>query len=82
MPISIARNSKPQLKEGEKMETVKILFRILFTMYWIVLGLIILFKVYMPPRLVIATSFIFTGVLMAILLFSAVPITKVHIYHH
>ncbi|MBX8942554.1 MULTISPECIES: hypothetical protein [unclassified Lysinibacillus] len=64
------------------MQTVIFLLQILFIMYWIMLGLLIVFKVYMPPRSVIATMFIFTGILMAIIVFSPVPITKVHIYHH
>jgi len=51
-------------------------------MYWIVLGLVVLFKIYTPPRSVIATTFIMTGILMAILMFASVPIAKVHIYHH
>lgn len=64
------------------MQTVIFLLQILFIMYWIMLGLLIVFKVYMPPRSVIATMFIFTGILMATIVFSSVPITKVHIYHH
>ncbi|WP_416141148.1 hypothetical protein ACM1TL_14575 [Lysinibacillus capsici] len=63
-------------------QTVKILFQVLFIMYWFIIGLLIIFKIYTPPRSVIATSFIFTGILMAIIVFSPVPVTKVHIYHH
>ena len=64
------------------MQTVIFLLRILFIMHWFMLGLLIVFKVYMSPRSVIATMFNFTGILMAIIVFSPVPITKVHIYHH
>lgn len=64
------------------MQTMEMLLQILFIMYWITLGLLIIFKVYMPPKSVIATSFIFTGILMAILVFSPFPITRVHFYHH
>lgn len=64
------------------MQTVKILFQILFIMYWVVLGLLVALKIYIPPRSVIATAFIFTGILIAILTFASMPITKVHIYHH
>ena len=64
------------------MQTVKFLFQILFVMYWIVLGLLVLFKIYTPPRSIIVTAFIMTGILMALLVFTGEPITKVHIYHH
>lgn len=64
------------------MQTMKMLLQILFIMYWIMLGLLIIFKVYMPPKSVIATSFIFTGILMAIIVFSPFQITKVHFYYH
>ncbi|MBG9479396.1 hypothetical protein [Lysinibacillus sphaericus] len=64
------------------MQTVEILLQILLIMYWIVLGLSILFKIYTPPRFGIAIAFIMTGILMALLFFASVPITKVHIYHY
>lgn len=64
------------------MQTVKILFQILFIMYWIVLGLLILFKIYTPPRSVIATAFIMVGIFLALLMFKSVPITNVHIHHY
>ncbi|UPW82742.1 hypothetical protein [Lysinibacillus sp. Ag94] len=64
------------------MQTVKILFQILFIMYWVVLGLLILFKIYTPPRSILATAFIMTGILMALLIFARMPITKVYIHNH
>jgi len=63
-------------------QTVKILIQVLAIMYWIVMGLLVLFKIYTPPSYVIAAAFILTGISMALLMFTSVPITKVHIHHH
>jgi len=64
------------------MQTIKVLVQILFIMYWILIGLLVLFKIYTPPRRVIALAFIMTGILAAVLLFDSGPITKVHIYNY
>jgi len=64
------------------MQTVKVLVQILFIMYWILIGLLVLFKIYTPPRRVIALAFIMTGILTAVLLYDSGPITKVHIYNY
>ncbi len=64
------------------MHTLQILGQILFIMYWIIIGLLVLFKIYTPPTKVMALAFIMTGVLIAILLFDSRPITKVHIYNY
>ncbi|WP_285397623.1 hypothetical protein [Lysinibacillus sp. fls2-241-R2A-57] len=64
------------------MTTAKILLQILSIMYWIVLGLLVLFNIYTPSRYIIAAAFIVSGILTAILVFSSVPITKVYIHHH
>ncbi|WP_431811589.1 hypothetical protein [Lysinibacillus sp. FW12] len=62
------------------MHTAKVLFQILCIMYWIVLGLLVLFNIYTPSRYILAAAFIMSGVLMAILVFASVPITKVYIH--
>lgn len=64
------------------MQTVKVMIQILFIMYWILVGLLVLFKIYTPPRSVVAAAFIITGMLIAILIFTSNPITKVHIYNY
>ena len=64
------------------MHTLQVLGQILFIMYWIIIGLLVLFKIYTPSRNVMALAFIMTGVLIAILLFDSGPITKVHIYNY
>ncbi|MEY9975758.1 hypothetical protein [Lysinibacillus sp. RC79] len=64
------------------MNTAKVLFQILCIMYWIVLGLLVLFNIYTPSRYILAAAFIMSGILMAILVFASVPITKVYIHNH
>lgn len=62
--------------------TVKLLIQIFAVMYWIIIGLLLLFKIYTPPRYVIASAFIMTGILIALMMFARSPITNVYIYNH
>jgi len=61
--------------------TVEILIQIIAIMYWIIMGLLIIFTTYTPPKNVIAATFILTGILIAILVFVKVPTTEVHIHY-
>lgn len=68
--------------EGVIVPTVKLLIQIFAIMYWIIIGLLVLFKIYTPPRYVIASAFILTGILTALMMFARSPITKVYIHNH
>lgn len=63
------------------MQIVKILIEIIAIMYWIIMGLLMLFTAYTPPKYVIAATFIITGILVALLVFVKVPTTEVHIHY-
>lgn len=67
---------------GVIVPTVKLLIQIFAVMYWIIIGLLVLFKIYTPPRYVIASAFIITGILIALMMFARFPITKVYIHKH
>lgn len=67
---------------GVIVPTVKLLIQILAVMYWIIIGLLVLFKIHTPPRYVIASAFIMTGILIALMTFARSPITKVYIHNH
>lgn len=64
------------------MQIAKILVQVLGVMFWIMMGLLVLFKIYTPPRYVIASAFIITGILTALMMFVRSPITKVYIHNH